>query len=93
MHRPARAEVCSGSFTSFSRCPLYVRSSPESGRIADIAGRLKSARTRLMHRTNSPQEVSRITWKCRLTTGRKTGTIHPFSVFVSTRSSLTPDMA
>ena len=59
---------------------------------ARLAGPL-SARTRLMHRTNSPQEVSRITWKSRLTTGRKTGTIHPFSVFVSTRSSLTPDMA
>ena len=35
--------VCKGSFTSFSRCPRYVRSSPESGRIADIGGRLKSA--------------------------------------------------
>ena len=65
-------------------CAWHLRQRPASENLH---------RTRLMHRTNSPQEVSRITWKCRLTTGRKTGTIHPFSVFVSTRSSLTPDMA
>ena len=41
---PERGEVCSGSFASFSRFTSYVRSSPESGGIADIGGRLKSAR-------------------------------------------------
>ena len=36
-----RRLAASGHSTSFSRCPRYVRSSPVSGRIARIAGRLK----------------------------------------------------
>ena len=39
------APVRFGSIASVSRSPRYVRSSPESGRVADIGGRLKSANT------------------------------------------------
>ena len=38
MHRPARAEVCSGSFAPIPRCPSYVRLCFKSGDKADIAG-------------------------------------------------------
>jgi hypothetical protein len=38
VHRPARAEVCSGSFAPIPRCPSYVRLCFKSGDKADIAG-------------------------------------------------------
>ena len=44
----ARPDHTFGSFTSFSRCPRYVRSSPNSGGKADVAALLIRATSRHM---------------------------------------------
>jgi hypothetical protein len=42
-------DVADGSNSALGRCPLNVRITPESGRVADIRGRLKSAKSRREH--------------------------------------------